>query len=362
MLESLENVYISAIAIAYLCCFLIMKNYLRIYTHAHLAPYENVRKGAVVWSKNINFFSPKRDLEEQLRATKSKYILFGITEDAGVLANHGRPGADNAWRATLNALLNVQYNRYNRAEDVVLLGNLDFSKLLDDLNLDAGYNPADLHDTVSEIDEVVSSLVEKIVAAGKIPIAIGGGHNNAYGMLKGCGKALRTRMNAINIDAHADLRPTEYRHSGNGFTYAYDEGFLKRYFIYGLHENYISEAISKKIDDSHGNVEYNTYEQLEVRCERNFYSEAQRALNFVSENNGFFGLEIDCDVMSNIPTSALTPSGLSVEQVRRLSYLFSRNEQLKYLHICEAAPDAKNQDEMICVGKLIAYLITDFVR
>ncbi|NEN25440.1 formimidoylglutamase [Cryomorpha ignava] len=339
-----------------------MKKYLKIYTHADLAPYENVRKGAVVWSKNITFFSPDIDLVEQLRSTNSKYILFGITEDAGVLANHGRHGADNAWRATLNALLNVQYNRYNRAEDVVLLGNLDFSELLNELNLKAGYNPADLHQTVCEIDDVVSILVEKIVAAGKIPIAIGGGHNNAYGMLKGSGKALGTAMNAINIDAHADLRPQEYRHSGNGFTYAYDEGFLKRYFIFGLHENYISEAISKKIDEWAEHVEYNTYEQLEVRCERNFYSEAQRALKFVSDNNASFGLEIDCDVMENIPTSALTPSGLSVEQVRRLSYLFSRNEQLKYLHICEAAPDAGKPDEMICVGKLIAYLITDFVR
>src|SRR5690606_31733556 len=166
---------------AYLCGFLIMKNYLRIYTRADLAPYENVRKGAVVWSKNITFFSPEMDLDDQLRSTKSKYILFGITEDAGVLANHGRPGADNAWRATLNALLNVQYNRYNRAEEVVLLGNLDFSELLTGLNLEKGYNPADLHQTVCEIDEIVCNLVEKIVAAGKIPIAIGGGHNNAYG-------------------------------------------------------------------------------------------------------------------------------------------------------------------------------------
>src|SRR5690606_33719015 len=111
-------------------------------------------------------------------------------------------GADNAWRATLNALLNVQYNRYNRAEDVVLLGNLDFSEMLNDFNPGMGFNPADLHQTVCEIDIVVCDLVEKIVSAGKIPIAIGGGHNNAYGMLKGSGKALGTAMNAINIDAH----------------------------------------------------------------------------------------------------------------------------------------------------------------
>ncbi len=339
-----------------------MLKYLRIYTHTDLAPYENERKGAVVWSKNIRFFIPEVELSEQLRSTEAKYILFGITEDAGVLANHGRPGADNAWRATLQALLNVQYNRYNKAEDVVLLGNLDFSELLENQNLENDFDPADLHDTVCVIDGVVSELVEKIVAAGKIPIAIGGGHNNAYGMLKGSSLALGQNMNAINIDAHADLRPCDYRHSGNGFSYAYADKFLKRYFIFGLHENYISEAISRKIDGRHEDIAYNTYEQLEIRCERNFYSEAQRALQFVTHQNAPFGLEIDCDVMDNIPTSAITPSGFAVEQVRRLNYLFSRNEQLKYLHICEAAPDENIPDEMIKVGKLIAYLITDFVR
>jgi formiminoglutamase len=38
-------------------------------------------------------------------------------------------------------------------------------------------------------------------------------------------------VNAINFDAHSDFRILEGRHSGNGFSYAYEEGFLKKYFI-----------------------------------------------------------------------------------------------------------------------------------
>jgi len=339
-----------------------MKKYLKIYTREDLAPYENERKGAVVWSQNLMFFNRETDLSAQLETSSARYILFGITEDAGVLANHGRPGADNAWRATMKALLNVQYNRFNKAENVILLGNLDFSELLASLNLEEGFNPARLHDTVAHIDDVVSELVEKIVRAGKIPIAVGGGHNNAYGMLKGTALALGRSVNVINIDAHADLRPRDYRHSGNGFSYAYVEGYLKKYFIYGLHENYISEAISKKIEGWSENVAYNTYEELEVRCDKDSEAETVRALKFVSAQGASFGLEIDCDVMENIPTSALTPSGLSVQHVRRLNHVFSRSPQLRYLHICEAAPDSEKPEEMIRVGKLIAYLITDFVR
>lgn len=338
-----------------------MKN-LKIYTHSDIAPIESVRQGAVTLSKRVTFFSPEEDLREQLQTTSAKYVLFGITEDAGIQANYGRPGARNAWKAALKVLVNVQCNDFNQPEKIVLLGNLDFTDLINDLDLQPGFNPADLHDTVCTIDKQVSALVEIIVAAGKIPIAIGGGHNNAYGMLKGTSKGLGKKINAINIDAHADLRPRDYRHSGNGFTYAYEEGFLKRYFMFGLHENYITQAIAKTMDHWSDDVEYNTYEQLVVRHEKDFETQAQQALDFVADDQSFFGLEIDLDVVENMPSSALTPSGFNIEDLRRLNHLFSRSGQLKYLHICEAAPHPENTDEMIIVGKLISYLITDFVR
>ena len=338
-----------------------MKN-LKIYTHSDIAPLESVREGAVTFSKKVTFFSPEKDLREQLQNTSAKYVLFGISEDAGIQANYGRPGARNAWKAVLRVLVNVQSNSFNEPEKMVLLGNLDFTDLIDSLGLKPGFNPADLHETVSAIDKQVATLVEMIVAAGKIPIAIGGGHNNAYGMLKGTSKGLGKEINAINIDAHADLRPRDYRHSGNGFTYAHEEGFLKKYFIFGLHENYITHAIAKTMEDWSDDIRFNTYEQLAVRREKDFEVEAQLALDFVSENQSFFGLEIDLDVIENMPASALSPSGFAIKDVRRLNHFFSRSGQLKYLHICEAAPHPENADEMIKVGKTIVYLITDFVR
>ena len=342
--------------------FLTMMKNLKIYTHSDIAPLESERVGAVTLSKRITFFSPERDLAEQLQSTSAKYILFGITEDAGIQANYGRPGARNAWKAALRVLVNVQCNDFNQPEKMVLLGNLDFTKIINDLDLKPGFNRADLHETVSEIDKQVANLVEIIVAAGKIPIAIGGGHNNAYGMLKGTSKALGKKVNAINIDAHADLRPRDYRHSGNGFTYAYEEGFLRKYFIFGLHENYITKAIAQNMADWSDDIQYNTYEQLAVRREKDFDSQSQLALDFVADDQSFFGLEIDLDVVEFMPSSALTPSGFSIENLRRLNHFFSRSDQLKYLHICEAAPNPENSDEMIKVGKSITYLITDFVR
>ena len=99
----------------------------------------------------------------------------------------------------------------------------------------------------------------------------------------------------------------EGRHSGNGFNYAYEEGFLKKYFIFGLHENYTSKNvlhILKNIDDR---VTYNTYDEIAIRKEKNFENELSKAFQFV--NNDFYGLEIDLDAIPNIASSAMGPSG-----------------------------------------------------
>src|SRR5690606_37852474 len=114
-----------------------------------------------------------------------------------------------------------------------------------------------LSEMVEEIDKEVSHIICQIVTAGKTPIIIGGGHNNAYGNIKGTALANTKPVNAINFDAHTDFRIQEGRHSGNGFTYAYDEGFLKNYFIFGLHENYASKAVMENIKKQSDRIKFN---------------------------------------------------------------------------------------------------------
>ena len=66
-----------------------------------------------------------------------------------------------------------------------------------------------------------------------------------------------------------------------------------------------------------------------------------------------FGIEIDCDAIENIPSSAMTPSGFSVKQARQFVNYFGKHNNATYLHICEAAPTKKTETQ---VGKLITYL------
>src|SRR4051812_10254491 len=130
-----------------------------------------------------------------------------------------------------------------------------------------------LSELVDKIDKDVAHAVCQIILAGKTPIIIGGGHNNAYGNIKGTALAKGKPVNAINFDAHTDFRVLEGRHSGNGFSYAFEEGFLKRYFIFGLHENYTSKGVMETIKKHSDAIKFNTYEQISVRKEKSFSEE-----------------------------------------------------------------------------------------
>jgi len=289
-----------------------------------------------------------------------KYVLIGLPEDVGVFANHGKLGASKAWNATIKILLNTQNNPYNRPEQLCILGHLNFyeeQKLLSKWNQNNIKHVKKARDLVGEIDKEVSNLIYNVVKAGKIPIVIGGGHNNAYGNIKGSSLALNKKINVVNFDAHTDLRALEGRHSGNGFSYAFAEGFLNRYFIFGIHKNYTAANIIRETLNTDKNIQFNTYDSIAVERVVKFKSEMKNALKFVCKDS--FGIEIDCDAIANIPSSAETPSGFTVSQARQFVNFFGSHKQVKYLHICEAAPRKRTVNQ---VGKLISYLITDFMR
>ena len=84
------------------------------------------------------------------------------------------------------------------------------------------------------------------------------------------------------------------------------------------------------------------------------------ALEFIK--NDFFGIEIDLDAIPNIASSAMTLSGFSVEELRQFISFFGKHTHAAYLHICEGAPDLGEDKNHHLIGKLIGYLITDFVK
>ena len=319
----------------------------------------NKRSGESKFGQHVQILTGISNIYEQLETLDVTHVILGLPEDVGIFANHGKTGAAMAWEATLKVLLNTQSNEFTMANRILVLGHLDFTtEQLDVSKL----NPSRKKDVlkarkiVTKIDEYVTHIIHQIVLAGKTPIIIGGGHNNAYGNIKGTSLALGKPINVINFDAHSDLRAEEGRHSGNGFTYASSEGFLHNYFIFGLHENYTSAKIFELMDKSKS-IEYNTFDALEIRKELKFKKELERVSTHITDNA--FGIEIDCDAIENIPCSAETPSGFSVNKTRQFLNHFAKNNNATYLHICEAAPTKKTRTK---IGKLITYLITDFIK
>lgn len=336
--------------------------YLNIYTETDILSYVNRRKGEKKFGEKVTFITPEIPFDEALTKSSAKYVLFGIEESIGVKANKGNQGAETAWKSALASLLNTQHSSLNKAKKVLVLGSLSFPdqmKKAENLTNKEKEDLNTLYSLVDEIDQEVTNLIFKIVSAGKIPIVIGGGHNNAYGNIKGSSLALNKAINAINFDAHTDFRALEGRHSGNGFSYAFHEGFLNRYFIFGIHENYTSKNILKELNAHSKHINYNTFEAIAIRQEKNYMHEMQYAFNFIK--NEKFGLEIDLDAIQNVASSAMTSSGFSANEARQFVSYFGKSKNVAYLHLCEAAPILEKSSAKQ-TGKLLAYLITDFLR
>ena len=337
-----------------------MDHHIKLYTKQTVSHLFYSQTGEKKFGDTIHYFNDQQEWDEQLASMTCQYVILGVPEDAGVRANRGRPGADKAWQATICTLLNIQHNQFNNGSKLALLGHLGFADEIAKAHISPQTRPEDLHTLICTIDTVLTSVIKRIVELGKTPIVIGGGHNNAYGMIKGTSLGLGCPVNSLNIDAHTDLRPTNYRHSGNGFLYAFNEGYLDKYFCFGLHENYTLQTNLDFIADHSDRIGYNTFEDMRIRMTKDVMTEAQKALNFVGTDN--YGLEIDCDAVELVPSSALTPSGFTSQMARRLTHFFSRSIMASYLHICEAAPDPQDPDEMMAVGKLISYFVSDFIR
>lgn len=317
---------------------------LKIYNHNDILPLINEREGEVKLGQNVQLISCLEDLSN----CDAKFVLLGIPEDIGVRANLGVGGTKTAWLPALKALLNMQSNSFFNGTELLVLGYLEIEEPVDQRVLS-------LRNKVEEIDRLVYPIIAQIVAANKIPIIIGGGHNNALGILWGASSVLQGKINTINIDAHADLRKTEGRHSGNGFTYALENGYLNQYRIFGLQQNYVHADLPKHIE-SNPNIRAFYYEDL-----------LKSNLSVIENWNGFIadipepcGLEVDLDSITNVLSSAVSPSGFSLSDIR--AFILSSNKNFCYLHLCEGAIQLADGRSDLATAKTIAFLVGDFIK
>ncbi len=282
----------------------------------------------------------------------TRYELIGIPESVGVRANLGTGGTETAWQSFLKVFLNLQSNRFLSGENIFLSGYFQFPDL-------AHADTDELRRQVEQIDAEVSRKIHETVCAGRIPVVIGGGHNNAYGNLKGASQALGIPVSVINFDAHADFRKLEGRHSGNAFSYAMSEGYLGRYSVFGLQKTYAPEYMLRELEnDPKIRVQY--FDDLMLCSPPEFREAVQAAMNHTSVLP--LGIEIDLDAIENVLSSASTPIGFHVQQALLFIREVKTAPNLTYLHLCEGAAELHDGRTYPSIGKLLAEMVAEFLR
>lgn len=343
--------------------------HLKLYTREDLLSLTRIRRFETKAGERLHTLPADANLEQVIRETVCPFVLFGIPEDLGTKGNHGLGGADTLWIPFLQSFLNVQSNDFFDGGEVLLLGHYDFGDLQYLIDTTARGDEERIEafrHAVNTVDDEVEHLVRMITAAGKIPIAIGGGHNNAYPLIKGSAKGWHqfgsiplAQVNCINLDAHADYRALEGRHNGNAFRYAEEDGYLQKYCVIGLHENYLPQNVWIDMVNNPF-IDCITFEDIFVHEKRSFTQAVAHATGFTEDT--MTGIELDMDAIESTLSSAMTPVGISPTLARRYISFAAADSKPAYLHICEGATRLSDGRTDATSGKLAAYLVTDFIK
>lgn len=311
-------------------------------TKAQLSAFFQTRPGEARLGQHVKIPTPHLTLADNLAqhvVAGGKFVLLGIPEDIGPRANCGNGGAELGWQAFLSKFLNLQANAQLDASQILLLGEVSCAdlqaqgQLLDNRKSE---DLASLRTLCAQLDERVQAAVHPVFAAGLTPIVIGGGHNNALPLLQALVASSAQPVNCLNIDPHADFRPLEGRHSGNGFSYAMQQALLHQYFVLGLHQQKNNDVSLRALQQA--GAEYLTYQQIFVAATRSWQQAIEEAREKVLSADTPLALELDTDAITGMPASALNYSGISVSEAEQAIYQFAKLPNTAYLHLAEAAP------------------------
>lgn len=345
------------------------KLHLKTYSKQDILSLTKLRRFETKLGERLQAVQDTSDIARSLASSTAQYVLFGVPEDLGAKGNHGIGGTDTLWIPFLQSFLNIQSNDFFDGGEVLLLGHFDFGDmqyLIDTTARSEDEKIEAYRHAVNTIDDEVEHLAKMITEHKKIPIVIGGGHNNSYPLIKGSAKGWHkagaiqmAQINCINLDAHADYRPMEGRHSGNAFRYAEEDGYLQKYCIVGLHENYLPQNCWIDIVNNPF-IDCLTYEDIFVHEKRTFAQAVAHAVSFTEDT--LCGIDVDIDCIEHTLSSAMTPVGILPNHARQYVSFAAAHSKPAYLHICEGATQLSDGRFDSTSGKLVSYLVSDFVK
>jgi formiminoglutamase len=343
--------------------------HLKVYNKQDILSLTRLRRFETKLGERVQVLDGTVDIETAIRQSDARFVLFGIPEDLGAKGNYGIGGADTLWIPFLQSFLNIQSNDFLDGGNLLVVGHFDFGDiqyLIDNTARGVDEKIEAYRHAVNTIDDEVEHLAKLITEARKLPLVIGGGHNNTYPLIKGTAKGWHkagviplAQINCINLDAHADYRPMEGRHSGNAFRYAEEDGYLQKYCVVGLHENYLPQNVWMDMVNNPF-IDCITFEDIFVHEKRTFMQAVAHSTGFTED--GLAGIDLDIDCIEHTLSSAMTPVGILPIHARQYISFVAADSKPAYLHICEGATRLSDGRTDATSGKLISYLVSDFVK
>lgn len=267
----------------------------------------------------------------------SDIIILGCPQDQGVARNNGRIGAasaPDAVRAQFYRLTNFGINI-----KIFDLGDTFVDKSLEEIH--------DLH----------TLIAEQILRDGKSLIVLGGGNDVSYADGAAMAKVFgHNRWQAVNIDAHFDVRSNKIRNSGTPYRQLLDEKLL-------ISENFIEIGFQTQANSP---IHFDYLKNLGVKMisleefQKIQNLENEFAVRFANNCPVFWGFDADAVRSSDAPgVSASSPTGLTADEFINLAAIAGNLDQSKIIEFTEVNP---NFDIDNRTAKLVSIAIHKFCR
>lgn len=295
--------------------------------------------GAQYWHQKIELL-PIDNLAVQ---KEIDIALLGYVCDEGVRRNFGRVGAKEGPKIVRQQL--GKLSLHCNGKRVVDMGDIIC-----------------LEGNMEDCQEAFAEVITNVVCQNILPIAIGGGHDIAYGHFMGLRNAVKhtakNRIGIINFDAHFDLRPVESKpNSGTPFNQIISElkktGESIEYFAIGIQHQSNTKQLFDIAKNEH--VEY----AINYDCEpsEDKLQLLQDRLQPFIDRNDYVYVTIDMDGFSSAYAPGVSaPSSLGFTPhfvFKMLQFLFETNKVLS----CDIAELNPTFDRDNTTAKLAAKLI-----
>ncbi|MFK8058938.1 MAG: formimidoylglutamase [Polaribacter sp.] len=295
------------------------------------------KKDKLYWHQNI-IFGDSEKLED------TDVSLIGYTCQEGVFRNQGRVGTKEAPKTIRHQLGKFSFHHQKKVSDFGDITCVD--------------------DNMEDCQKALANFISKTILSNTFPIAIGGGHDIAFGHFMGIKKALEKspekKIGIINFDAHFDLRKVEEKpNSGTPFHQIINELEKENktidYFAIGIQPSSNTKELFKTAENN--NINFIESYDCDVFSE----NLKNKLTNFINSVDYIY-ITIDMDGFSSAyapGVSAPSAIGFSPNFVFKiLDYLFSTKKVIS-CDIAELNPkyDIDNRTANLA-AKLVDYIVS----